>query len=286
MKVVAQVIKTGLSVVRNGLTVRAMEWIQVGGATVLAFGVEDLLLNSPLVYRRNPNPATPESAINTCPYREGLIEWVKVVVTPAAAVADRKGQFAAALTPISCESEAINLFTNKGGDYDFDCILAMPGGRVCPADRPFALTYTPSPLDIQRLWTPIGSNGVGDPKPWGIGSWPQLKLHLHYYDLASTQANLESQYADSRATFDLSFSARVRLRNVNDIDEAVISPTAVDAIIRKELIKLVNTNTIAVRMTSGRMEVETSRLFIHDGRSFILDEEPFDFVEHPSPMAT
>jgi len=190
------------------------EIVMSGNAFCMAIGVDELLYASPLSHDRG-SIVTPTSffdgTIRCCAYRQGLVEWVKVRIMPTADASTRSGQICAALVAFTSQSEIYDLIKSKTPEMDFNTIMALPGARVLPADRPFILTWR----NTHRVWSEIGGKGSMDSY---VGSDPLLRLHFQYSDFAADKSYITSEYSSARATFSMIISSRVRLRSPNMAD--------------------------------------------------------------------
>lgn len=255
--------------------------VRTGSAGCWGITLDDLIWTSPLAHEFNAS-ASPQTIPNrVCPFSQGRVLSLRVLVTPVVDIDVRGGCFSAAVVGISDINELRSLNGDKDGVLNYEAIANLPGAVVSPASRPFVINWRPMPNSFSSQWHEIGHSANGDTLMGDRGSLPFARLHLHYRDMAVNAIDkVNTQYSLDRSMFDITFESRVSLRSM-DTEGSLYSSE--QHVLRNNPIEFFNRSTITMYSSRGRHELTDRHYTIKDGCRFLNVEEVFTSQAQPDP---
>lgn len=226
------------------------------------YSIEDLLAVSNFA---NEAPLSPGVTYNHCEtrYRQGKLEWMRIVVTPQSTLVNRGGTLYLSLRSFAVGQAADDWARRAFQKPTIREMIASGGITVQSATRPASVTYSPSIGDPGYGWVSIGqqeSPGIpsaGTPdRPFYLGGSPVVMFTMGYCDPSSNTKDLSEEYSMLEATFEVAVEARIRLRQTDDVIYIRASPPMFfdsDVVSVDDGRKAVNVPFDKIRIHSGVM---------------------------------
>lgn len=230
--------------------------IPTGAIIRLAFGPEDFLGETDFV-NASTSPAIGH-------YRQGRLEWVKVIINPTAHPDTRGGMIACAIIPCNRDQMRDDFKVRLTEAHDLNELLKTPGVVYKTATTPTTLTYSPRPAEHAYEWLQFGcqDNSTG---LYGSGGDCCMYLDIGVTNLSSDTDDQTVNYSLASTLLDVTIEARVHLR---EYDEGVY--------VRTGPVPLTNNETLGVYDNSKTYPVSLADITTHHGICLYEDSLTLD----------
>lgn len=219
--------------------------IPTGAIMRLAFGPEDFLGETDFI-NASTEPAKGH-------YRQGRLEWVKVIINPSAHVPSRGGMIAAAIVPCNRDQMKDDFKSRLTETHDLNELLKTPGVVYKTMTTPTTLTFSPRPAQHAYEWLQFGCQDATSGL-YGAGGDCCIYLDIGIHNLSSDTKDQTANYSLASCLIDVTIEARVHLR---EYDEGVL--------VRTGPVNLTNPDAIGIFNGIRTKSVNTSEIHSHGG---------------------
>lgn len=226
--------------------------IPTGALMRLAFGPEDFLGESDFV---NTSSAPAKGH-----YRQGRLEWVKVIINPSAHVPSRGGMIAAAIVPCNRDQMRDDFKSRYTETHTLNELLKTPGVVYKTMTTPTTLTFSPRPAQHAYEWLQFGCQDVSSGL-YGEGGDCCLYLDIGIHNLSSDTKDQTANYSLASSLLDVTIEARVHLR---EYDEGVN--------VRSNPIALMDPGKVGISDQNTHRSIDLAAVHAHGG--VLLMEDP------------
>lgn len=227
--------------------------VPTGALMRLAFGPEDFLGETDFI--------NTSSAPAIGHYRQGRLEWVKVIINPSAHAPNRGGMIAAALIPCNRDQMRDDFKSRITEAHDLNELLKTPGVVYKTMTTPTTLTFSPRPAQHAYEWLQFGCQDVASGL-YGAGGDCCLYLDIGIHNLSSDTKDQTANYSLASSLLDVTIEARVHLR---EYDEGVF--------VRSGPVNLMNSDNIGVYNGARTLSVPNDSIITHGGVMLMPDPE-------------